>query len=573
MRIQPLVASVAAQVGAPPATADSRHAGEVLFSHVPPIVSSLVVVSLELAFVAVICGVVYAVSKAILVRSALGRGSLAVWSATAIVKTRKALIVVAILLTAGVLAFNGWLFARRLDVMPYTAALVRSIDSSTWLALMAALGKLALGIVGLVVATRAVRWALESAERAINRWDRIQSNNESLAEFFKGLEHVIVNLARMMLAVIACGWFAVPSSITSVLMTVIRIYLVIAVGLMIVRCVAAIVDTLDGFSQRSAQNRGWSHYYERVRPLLPTLRTCLEYTLWIAVASLVLLQIEWTRWLADWGPRLVQAIGIFFAGRVVIELGSLEIGRRMLPSEGLEETDRRRRATMIPLVRSAFTYGVYFGTLVLILSSLGFNPMPFLAGAGILGLVIGFGAQSMINDVVSGFFILFENIYLVGDMVQVADAKGVVEAIEFRTTKIRDADGRLHIIRNGDTKPLINYSRDYSMAVVSVEMAYDTDLRAVFGALRHAGERLRAENPDVVGDTEINGVTAFGPATMTVRTSIRVKPGRHEAVAAELRFLIMETFDRQMLGGPRKPLAPQTVVDRMPEPAAAGQKG
>jgi moderate conductance mechanosensitive channel len=97
---------------------------------------------------------------------------------------------------------------------------------------------------------------------------------------------------------------------------------------------------------------------------------------------------------------------------------------------------------------------VYFGTAVLILASLGFNPLPFMAGAGILGLVVGFGAQSLINDVVSRFFILFENTYLIGDMVEVGGAKGVVEGIEFRTTKIRDDQGRLHIIRNGD---VINY--------------------------------------------------------------------------------------------------------------------
>jgi small conductance mechanosensitive channel len=194
--------------------------------------------------------------------------------------------------------------------------------------------------------------------------------------------------------------------------------------------------------------------------------------------------------------------------------------------------------------------------------------MPFLAGAGILGLVVGFGAQSLINDVVSGFFILFENIYLVGDMVEVAGAKGIVEAIEFRTTKIRDADGRLHVIRNGDTKPLINYSKDYSIAVVAVEMPYDTDLRMVFRALEHAGNSLRADNPDVLADTEIDGVTAFSPQTMTVRTSTRVKPGRHEAVGAALRFQIKETFDRQAASAPRETLIPRPHAERRPRPAA-----
>ena len=121
-------------------------------------------------------------------------------------------------------------------------------------------------------------------------------------------------------------------------------------------------------------------------------------------------------------------------------------------------------------------YAAYFATTVLILGTLGFNPLPFLAGAGLLGLVIGFGAQSLINDVVSGFFILFENIYLVGDVIEGGGAKGVVEAIEFRTTRIRDADGRLHIVRNGDMKQVVNFSKDYAVAVVPVDVSYEADM-------------------------------------------------------------------------------------------------
>jgi len=249
--------------------------------------------------------------------------------------------------------------------------------------------------------------------------------------------------------------------------------------------------------------------------------------------------------LAAWGPRVIQGIALFFAGRVLIELGRLEIAHRMLPAEGLEDTDRRRRETMIPLVRSAFGYAVYFGTAVLILSLLGFNPMPFLAGAGLLGLVIGFGAQSLINDVVSGFFILFENIYLVGDIVEVGSARGVVEGIEFRTTRIRDAEGRVHVIRNGDMKPVINYSKDYGVAIVAVDVPYEADLPRVFASLREAGERLRAQSRDVLAETKIDGITAFGPSAMTIRTSTRVRPGNHETIAAALRMLINETFDAQ----------------------------
>jgi small conductance mechanosensitive channel len=238
----------------------------------------------------------------------------------------------------------------------------------------------------------------------------------------------------------------------------------------------------------------------------------------------------------------------------------MEIVRRMLPEQGLDEMTRRRRSTIAPIVRSTFTYAVYFATVVLILASLGFNPMPFLAGAGILGLVVGFGAQALIHDVVSGFFILFENTYLVGDTIEAAGAKGIVEAIEFRTTKMRDADGRVHVVRNGDVKQVVNYSKEYSLAIVTVDAPYDAELSEVFATLREAGQRARRDNPDVLGDTQIEGISAFGPIAMTVRTSTRVRPGRHDAAAAAIRLAMKEAFDRRTSGVARKTLVPEGFV-------------
>ena len=421
----------------------------------------------------------------------------------------------------------------------------------------AALLRLAAGAIGVVVVSRLVRRALRLAENAVNRWDQVKDNNGSLAVMFAGLNRAVATTGWLLLAVYALRLLGLPEVLRDGLVMFVRAYLVIAVGLLVIRSSAVFVETLDAFSQRYAQSRGWRRHYDHLRPLVPTFRACLEYALWVAVASLTLLQLGPAGSLAAWGPKLIQAIGLFFLARVAIELGRFEIGRRMLPAEGLDELTRRRRATTTPLVRSTFTYAVYFAAAVLILATLGFNPLPFLAGAGILGLVIGFGAQSLINDVVSGFFILFENTYLVGDVIEAGGGKGVVEAIEFRTTKIRDGDGRVHIIRNGNVKDVINSSKDYTFAVVPVDIAYGADLPAVFSMLREAGARVRAENPDVLADTQIDGITGFGATTMTVRTSTRVKPGRHEAAAAALRFSIKEACDQRAAGSPpRRELVP-----------------
>jgi small conductance mechanosensitive channel len=549
MLLGALATSLSAQVGSQPASSTFL---------LQRILSSLIVIAVEIAAVALACVALYALLLLVIraVPKSVGRPR---WHGLVNVRARKIVLSLCLALITGVLCANGYLLARGLDVYEYTMHLVRSITAGTWIALALALGKLALTILVVFVATRTLRRLLRSAEQTLNRRDRLGDNSQSLTALFAGFERAMVTIAWMLVVVAASLFFALPGGVTDALLLAVRIYLVLALGLVVIRSTAVIVDTLDGLGHRYAKRREFVRHYEHLRALLPTLRTCVEYALWVAIGSLVLVQLTRTQQLAAWGPRLIQAIAIFFAGRVVIELGRLEIVHRMLPREGLEESDRRRRATMVPLVRTAFTYAVYFGTAVLVLGSLGFNPMPFLAGAGLLGLVVGFGAQSLINDVVSGFFILFENIYLVGDMVEVAGTKGVVEAIEFRTTKIRDADGRVHIVRNGDMKPVINYSKEYGMAVVAVEVPYDADLRGVFASLRQAGERLRAGSHDVLTDTEIDGITAFGTSTMTVRTSTRVRAGCHENTAAALRLLINETFERQANGAARKSLIGETT--------------
>jgi moderate conductance mechanosensitive channel len=539
MVFSPFAISLAAQAGSqlPPGPASSAPA-----SPLARILSALPVVAIELAVVAALCGALYAV-LIMLLRAAPIPADRPEWRGLARSRTRQILISLLLAMVTGVLGVNGYLLARGVDVPRYTADLIRSIGADSWIALGRALAKLALAIVGLLVAIRISRRLRRATERRLSRREVPHERQESLSTLFAGLERTIVNIGWMLVIVFASILFAVPNSVTGVLMVAVRIYAVLAIGLIVIRSTAVIVETLDSFGYRYAERRDWQRYYDPLRTLLPTFRACLEYALWVGVGSLVLAQLAPMHGFAAWGPRVIQGIAIFFAGRVLIELGRLEVGHRMLPAEGLDEMDRRRRATMVPLVRSAFGYLVYFGTAVLILSVLGFNPMPFLAGAGILGLVIGFGAQSLINDVVSGFFILFEHVYLVGDVIEVGSARGVVEAIEFRTTRIRDAEGRVHVIRNGDVKPVINYSKDYGVAIVAVEVPYEADLQRVFASLREAGERLRAQSRDVLAETKIDGITAFGSSAMTIRTSTRVRPGHHEAIAAALRLLINETFE------------------------------
>ena len=427
---------------------------------------------------------------------------------------------------------------------------------SAWPALPP-LAWLLIGLTAIAVGLWIARRLSRALGRILDRLDGFEGNNPRLDASLQYLDRFLIRTGVLLAPVVAALTLNAPEALTAALLLVLRLYVTLAAGLLAVRTAALTVDVLQSVVRTRAARRGWTAAADRIDRVVPTLRVCLEYGLWIGLVTAIALQIPFARPTAAWwGPRLALACLVVFLGRVGLELGYFEIDRRLLLSEGLTDADRRRRATMAPLVRSGWTYIGWFMIVTLVLSATGFNVMPFLAGAGILGLVVGFGAQSMINDVVSGFFILFENIYLVGDLVQVGEARGTVEAIEFRTTKIRDSEGRQHIIRNGDMKPVINYSRDYGVAVVAVDVSYESDLERVFAFLRETGAVLHARHPDVLADTEIEGITAFGANALTVRTSTRVKPGRHETVAATLRLMLKQAFDREAGSDPRAGLIP-----------------
>jgi small conductance mechanosensitive channel len=279
-----------------------------------------------------------------------------------------------------------------------------------------------------------------------------------------------------------------------------------------------------------------------MRGLVPLLRRCLELVVWLAVAALVLLQLPAVAGLAPFGPRLIEVVGIVFVARVGAELVNLFVDRGQSGQAELSELERQQRATLIPLVKSFLRGVVYFIAVVLILGALDLNPLPLLAGAGVVGVVVGLGAQAVITDLVSGFFILVESQFLVGDYIETGTARGLVEAIQLRTTRIRDPNGQQHIVRNGQITGVVNHSKTYTFAVVEVDVPYDADVDRVYGLIRSVGDRFAEEHADVLEPTAINGVEQFSKSGLQVRTTTKVKPGTHGQVARDLRLAIFEAF-------------------------------
>ncbi|HZT83056.1 MAG TPA: mechanosensitive ion channel family protein, partial [Gemmataceae bacterium] len=283
-------------------------------------------------------------------------------------------------------------------------------------------------------------------------------------------------------------------------------------------------------------------YWERVVRLFPFGERCFEAAVYILTASRAVGELHFIAVVADFGPRLVECIAIFFGTRVLIELSHVLLHEAFGLFDPEAEQNQKGR-TLVPLMHSVCQYVLYFGSAVVMLGVLGVDTRPILAGAGILGLAVGLGAQSLVTDVVSGFFILFENQYLVGDYVKIGDATGVVEAVGIRVTQVRDGQGKLHLIPNGQIKGVVNYSKGFVNAVVDVRLPAGGDLEGLFRAMAEAGRRLRQARREVLADTEVHGLVDLGASDMTVRAVTKVQPGTHETMANEYRRLLKQALD------------------------------
>jgi moderate conductance mechanosensitive channel len=326
-----------------------------------------------------------------------------------------------------------------------------------------------------------------------------------------------------------------------------RIYLIVAVGLLILKAVTAIVDTLDVLTLKYSSPDRLLRFYDRLKHLIPLLKRCLEFAIYVCIATLVTQQVELIAKLSDFGLRIIKIIAIIFLSQVLFEVLYLLVEEVLFKDHNLTETQTSRRLTLIPLFRSLLQYLVYFTVGISILYTLDINPTPILAGAGIVWIAVGLGAQTLINDLVSGFFILFENYYLVGDYIETGKAEektveGTVEAIELRTTRIRHPNGQLQIIRNGDIGSITNYSKQYIFAVVEFCVPYNANLAHVYQVIEEVGEQLKANYSDVLESTQVDGVESLGESNLLLRTMMKVKPGKHLYIQRILRKNFMDTL-------------------------------
>jgi len=194
--------------------------------------------------------------------------------------------------------------------------------------------------------------------------------------------------------------------------------------------------------------------------------------------------------------------------------------------------------TLAGVLYSAVSKVVWVVALITALDLFGINPTPALTLAGLASVAVGFGAQNLVRDIITGFYIVLEDQYAVGDTIQFGDATGRVEHLTLRRTVIRDARGALVTIANGDIRTVANLSRDWSQTFVDVELAPDTALEQPLAALEAAAAELRADaawSQALVDGPRILGVQSLGRSATMVRLQARTAPTRQDEVARELR--------------------------------------
>ena len=213
---------------------------------------------------------------------------------------------------------------------------------------------------------------------------------------------------------------------------------------------------------------------------------------------------------------------------------------------GVSESGKRAK-TLGNLLRNVAGVFIVAVATLMVLQELRINIMPILTGAGILGLAVGFGAQTLVKDVIGGFFLILENQVRVGDVAQINGTGGLVEAINLRTIVLRDQSGAVHVFPCGGVSTLANLSKDYAYALLDIQVAYKHDTDDVVEVMREVSEQMRlsaSHGPAMLEPLEVIGVEAFGESSVTIRVRMKTLPLKQWDTAREFRRLLKKAFER-----------------------------
>ena len=264
---------------------------------------------------------------------------------------------------------------------------------------------------------------------------------------------------------------------------------------------------------------------------------------------------------------IFTVIGIFICAYLIKRFGQIFIKRLVIravhaSSHGDKEAEEKREETIVQIVSGALNIIVWPLAIVLAIAQLGVDIAPLIAGASIVGVALGFGAQSLVKDIISGLFIILENQYRVGDVVDLDGTAGQVERITLRVTVLRDLDGIVHHVPNGNIDRTSNYSKDYSGINLNVGIAYDSDIDKAIEIINKVGQSLANEEEwknQILEAPSFMRVDNLGDSSVDLKLTGKVRPLKQWAVTGELRKRIKLEFDKAGIEIP----FPQTVIHQV----------
>lgn len=259
-----------------------------------------------------------------------------------------------------------------------------------------------------------------------------------------------------------------------------------------------------------------------------------------------LLELENFNWevlLFTAGVIAAKIIGILIAFVIVKAIGKKLIDRFFNKMLGKGDITNGRALTLRSLSENVLSYVLLFILVATLFNIFGLSVASLIAGAGIVGLAVGFGAQGLVSDVVTGFFLLLEKQIDVNDYVTVGNIDGVVEAVGLRTTQLRSFDGTLNYIPNRDITTVSNHSRGNMLALVDIGIAYEENIDEAIKVMQSACEELVTEDSVIVEGPNVIGVQAFGSSDVTLRIIAKAKNGEQWEVERQIRKAIKEALD------------------------------
>jgi len=260
-----------------------------------------------------------------------------------------------------------------------------------------------------------------------------------------------------------------------------------------------------------------------------------------------ILTLIW-EWCLSHGIKVVLILLAAWMTRRLVHTAVAKLVKKF-KQEGITQSESEKRAkTLGGIIKAFATVVISAVAAMMVITEFGVEIGPLLAGAGIAGLAIGFGAQTLVKDVINGFFMLLEDQIRVGDVVNIAGIGGLVEAVNLRTTRLRDLEGRVHIIPNSSIDVTTNLTREWSRALIDIGVAYKEDVDRVISTMKEVGEEMMndpAYSNLILEPLTVLGVDSFGDSSVNIKTFFKTVPLKQWDVAREYRRRIKRVFDEK----------------------------